>query len=142
MHHNDAARTQVLLDAGLAGPRRADEGISGQALRAGEPVMAARLDPSIFQSEGRAEAAARVGFRSALAAPLIAGGTALGTLVAYRDVTGEPYDETDLQLCADLAERSAQAIYNARLMADVKRADAERAAAQDRLRHAQGIPRL
>src|ERR1019366_2656688 len=41
-----------------------------------------------------------------------------------------------------LAERGAQAIYNARLMADVKRADAERAAAQDRLRHAERMESL
>ena len=75
-------------------------------------------------------------------APLIAAGTALGVLVVFRDVTEEPYDETDLQLCADLAERGAQAIYNARLMADVVRADAERAAAQDRLRHAERMESL
>jgi signal transduction histidine kinase/CheY-like chemotaxis protein len=45
-------------------------------------------------------------------------------------------------MCADLAERGAQAIYNARLMADVVRADTERAAAQDRLRHAERMESL
>jgi hypothetical protein len=75
-------------------------------------------------------------------APLITGGTALGILGAYRDVTEEPYDDIDLQLCADLAGRGAQAIYNARLMGQVMRADAERAAAQDRLRQAERMESL
>ena len=47
-----------------------------------------------------------------------------------------------MRLCADLAERGAQAIYNARLMAEVVRADAERAEAQDRLRHAERMESL
>src|SRR5450755_1621957 len=142
MHHNDAARAQALNDSPVGQPVPVTYSISQKALRSGKANLVTRFDPSIFQSEGPAEAAARVGFRSALAAPLIAGGTALGTLVAFRDVTEEPYDETDLALCADLAERGAQAIYNARLMADVVRADAERAAAQDRLRHAERMESL
>jgi signal transduction histidine kinase/CheY-like chemotaxis protein len=142
MHHNDAARAQAFQDAGLARLLRADDGLPGQALRTGEPVMAARLDPSSFQSEGMAEATARVGFRSVLVAPLIAGGTTLGVLGVLRDVTEEPYDDIDLELCTDLAERGAQAIYNARLMGDVVRADAGRAAAQDRLRHAERMESL
>ena len=136
MHHNDAARAQVFRDVALALPLLAAEGLSGQALRTGEPVMVDRLDPGSLRSAALAEATARVGYRSALVAPLIAGGTALGILGAFRDVTEEPYDDTDLQLCADLAERGAQAIYNARLMGDVVAADAGRAAAQDRLRSA------
>jgi signal transduction histidine kinase/ActR/RegA family two-component response regulator len=142
MHHQDAARAQVMRDAALAHPRRADDGLAGQALRTGEPVMVARFDPSSYQPEDTAEATARVVYRSAIVAPLIAGGMGLGILGAFRDVTEEPYDDTDLQLCADLAERGAQAIYNARLMGDVLRADAERAAAQDRLRHAERMQSL
>ena len=63
-------------------------------------------------------------------------------LAPFRDVTEEPYDETDLALCVDLAERGAQAIYNAQVMAHVVRADAGRAAAQDRLRHAERMESL
>ena len=60
-----------------------------------------------------AEGSLHAGIRSMIVAPLITRSTQLGVLVAIRDVSGEPYDETDLQLCADLAERGAQAIYNA-----------------------------
>jgi hypothetical protein len=73
MHHNDAARMQVFRDAGLARPRRADDGLAGQALRTGEPVMVARFDPSSYQSEDLAEATARVVYHSAIVASLIAG---------------------------------------------------------------------
>ncbi len=142
MHHNDDARAQVFRDAGLTLPLRADETLGGQALRTGEPILVARFQPGGSWAEGLPEAATRVEFRSAIVAPLIAGGTALGILGVFRDVTEEPYDDTDLQLCADLAERGAQAIYNARLMGDVVRADAERAAAQDRLRHAERMESL
>jgi signal transduction histidine kinase/CheY-like chemotaxis protein len=93
-------------------------------------------------ADDRGFIAARAELHSLIIAPLIAAGTALGVLIAFRDVTEEPYDETDLALCVDLAERGAQAIYNARLMGDVVRADAARAAAQDRLRHAERMESL
>jgi signal transduction histidine kinase len=58
------------------------------------------------------------------------------SLIRMLDESGE------FLLCAALAERGAQAIYNARLMGEVARADAERAAAQDRLRHAERMESL
>ncbi len=143
-HHNDSDQSRVFHDM-VTHPRRAAEGVSGRALRTGEPILIARYEPA---QAGRlsdphiVEGSLHAGIRSMIVVPLIAAGTALGVLVAFRDVTEEPYDETDLQLCTDLAERGAQAIYNARLMADVKRADAERAAAQDRLRQAERMESL
>jgi PAS domain S-box-containing protein len=142
MHHNDAAHAQAFRDLGLAQPLVPAHGVSGQALRTGKPVLAARLDPSSFQSEGLAEAFLGMGFHSGIVAPLIAAGTTLGTLTAMRDVTEEPYDDADLQLCVDLAERAALAINNARLMGQVARADAARGAAQDRLRQAERMESL
>jgi signal transduction histidine kinase/CheY-like chemotaxis protein len=143
-HHNDSDQARVFHDM-VTHPRQAAEGVSGQALRTGEPILIARYEPA---QSGRlsdpyiAEGSLYAGIRSMIVAPLITRSTRLGVLVAIRDVTGEPYDDTDLQLCADLAERGAQAIYNARLMDDVLRADAERAAAQDRLRHAERMESL
>jgi signal transduction histidine kinase/CheY-like chemotaxis protein len=142
-HHNDALRAQAFKDSVHGRPASVSGSFSGRALGTGEAILMARFD---FADSGltddRGYIAARAELSSLIIAPLIAAGTALGVLVVFRDVTEEPYGETDLRLCADLAERGAQAIYNARLMGDVVRADAERAAAQDRLRHAERMESL
>ena len=143
-HHNDSKQARVFHDM-VTHPRRAVEGVSGRALQTGEPILIPRYEPAQagqLSDPYIAEGSLHAGIRSMIVAPLITRSTRLGVLVAIRDVSGEPYDETDLQLCADLAERGAQAIYNAQLMADVKRADAERAAVQDRLRHAERMESL
>jgi signal transduction histidine kinase len=142
-HHNDALRAQAFKDSVYGRPASVSGSLSGRALRTGEAILMARFD---FAGSGLADdrgyIAARAEIRSLIIAPLIAAGTALGVLLVLRDVTEVPYDDTDLELCADLAERGAQAIYNAQLMADVVRADAARAAAQDRLRHAERMESL
>jgi signal transduction histidine kinase/CheY-like chemotaxis protein len=142
-HHNDALRAQAFEDSAYGRPVPVTDTLSGRALRTGKAILMARFD-SVGSGlpADQDYTAARAEVRSLIIAPLIAGGAALGVLDAFRDVTEEPYDETDLQLCADLAERGAQAIYNARLMGDVVRADAGRAAAQDRLRHAERMESL
>jgi PAS domain S-box-containing protein len=142
-HHNDALRAQAFKDSVYGRPASVSGSLSGRALRTGEAILMARFDPAgSGLTDDRGYIAARAEVRSLIIAPLIAAGTALGVLLVFRDVTEEPYDQTDLALCADLAERGAQAIYNARLMADVVRADAERATAQDRLRHAERMESL
>jgi signal transduction histidine kinase/ActR/RegA family two-component response regulator len=142
-HHNDALRARAFRDSVYGRPVPVTDTLSGRALRTGEAILMARFDPvGSGLTDDRDYTAARAEVRSVIVAPLITAGTALGVLTAFRDVTEEPYDDIDLQLCADLAERGAQAIYNARLMADVVRADAERAAAQDRLRHAERMESL
>jgi signal transduction histidine kinase/CheY-like chemotaxis protein len=142
-HHNDALRAQMFQDSVHGRPASVSGSFAGRALRTGEAILMAQFDPAgSGLTDDRGYIAARAELRGLIIAPLIAAGTALGVLVVFRDVTEEPYDETDLALCADLAERGAQAIYNARLMADVVRADAGRAAAQDRLRHAERMESL
>jgi PAS domain S-box-containing protein len=142
-HHNDALRAQAFQDSVHGRPASVSGSFSGRALRTGEAILMARFDlADSGLTDDRGYIAARAELHSLIIAPLIAAGTALGVLVVFRDVTEEPYDDTDLQLCADLADRGAQAIYNAQLMGDVVRADAERAMAQDRLRHAERMESL
>jgi signal transduction histidine kinase len=142
-HHNDAPRGQAFNDSVYGRPVAVTGTLSGRALRTGEAILMARFDSvGSGLTDDPDYTTARAEVRSVIVAPLITTGTALGVLTAYRDVTEEPYDDIDLQLCTDLAERGAQAIYNARLMADVVRADAERAAAQDRLRRAERMESL
>jgi signal transduction histidine kinase/ActR/RegA family two-component response regulator len=143
MHHNDALRAQTFQDSAIGRPASVSGSFSGRALRTGEAILMAQFDlAGSGLADDRGYIAARAEIRSLIIAPLIAAGTALGVLLVSRDVTEEPYDDTDLRLCADLAERGAQAIYNARLMGQVVRADAGRAAAQDRLRHAERMESL
>ena len=143
-HHNDALRVQGFEDDAVHGrPVPVAGSLAERTLRTGEAILMARFDPAshgLTRDQNRA--ANRAELRSVIFAPLIAAGTVFGVLGTFRDVSGEPYDDTDLELCVDLAERAAQAIYNARLMADVVRADAERAAAQDRLQHAERMESL
>ncbi|MGD0705737.1 MAG: GAF domain-containing protein, partial [Trebonia sp.] len=142
-HHNDALRAAAMKDSVYGRPASVSGSLSGRALRTGEAILMARFDPAgSGLMDDRGYIAARAEVRSLIIAPLITAGTALGVLLVFRDVTEQPYDETDLQLCADLAERGAQAIYNARLMGEVVRADAGRAAAQGRLRHAERMESL
>ena len=127
-HHNDSDQARVFHDM-VTHPRQAAEGVSGRALRTGEPILIARYERRSVRSAVGPLYCRRIPVRRH---PQHDRGAAdheehrLGVLVALRDVTGEPYDDTDLQLCVDLAERGVQAIYNARLMDDVLRADAER----------------
>ena len=65
------------------------------------------------------------GFRSAIIAPLIARGAALGTLTLIRK---QPYDEDDLPLAEEIARRASGATDNARLFAAEQ---AARKAAED-----------
>ena len=142
-HHNDALRAQAFRDSVHGRPASVAGSFSGRALRTGEAILMAQFDlDGSGLTDDRGYIAARAELHSLIIAPLIAAGTALGVLVVFRDVTEQPYDDTDLELCADLAERGAQAIYNAQLMGDVVRADAERAAAQDRLRQAERMESL
>jgi signal transduction histidine kinase/CheY-like chemotaxis protein len=143
MYHNDALRAQALEDSAVGRPASVSGSFSGRALQTGEAILMAQFDlAGSGLTDDRGYIAARAELHSLIIAPLIAGGAALGVLLVFRDVTEEPYDDTDLRLCADLAGRGAQAIYNARLMVDVVRADAGRAAAQDRLRHAERMESL
>jgi PAS domain S-box-containing protein len=57
----------------------------------------------------------RQGFRSAIIAPLRAGGRTLGAVSFYRQVTDAAYEEPDLLLAEELANRAATAIQQARL---------------------------
>jgi PAS domain S-box-containing protein len=57
----------------------------------------------------------RFGFRSAIIAPLVAGGDAVGAIAFYRAPGGTPYDANDLRLAEDLAIRAATAIQQSRL---------------------------
>jgi PAS domain S-box-containing protein len=63
------------------------------------------------------------GYGTSLAVPMIARGRTIGVLSFLRFGTSSPYDETDADLAGELAGRAALALDNARLFADLRRAE-------------------
>jgi PAS domain S-box-containing protein len=64
-----------------------------------------------------------VGYGTSLAVPLIARGRTIGVLSFLRFGAARPYDETDAELAGQVAGRAALALDNARLFAELRRAE-------------------
>src|ERR671928_55263 len=92
------------------------------AARTGEPQLVSDITPEhlrdVAQAEGHRDRMTRIGYRSGIAVPLAARGRTLGALALMR-TAGEPYDERDRDLAAELARRAALAVDNARLFAEL-----------------------
>ena len=71
----------------------------------------------------------RIGFSSVIVVPLVARGLTLGALTLAMSESGRRYDEQDLALAQDLAQRAATAVDNARLYRTAQAARAEAEAA-------------
>lgn len=102
--------------------RRPDpEALQGSysVLRSGEPLLVPQVsDRKLRQSagqEGHLRLLRELGFRSWIAAPLIARGRALGVLTFATADSGRTYDTEDLTFVEDLARRTGVAVDNARL---------------------------
>ena len=98
-------------------------------IRSGEPLFAPELtDELVSAAAGSAEAAAvlrRLGWRSVICVPLVAHGRTLGALTLGAGEARRPFDERDLALARQLAQRAAVAVENARLHAAEQRARRE-----------------
>ncbi|MFP2933853.1 ATP-binding protein, partial [Pyxidicoccus sp. 3LG] len=75
------------------------------------------------RGRGRFSLLQRLRPASALVVPLIARGRTLGTLTLLREVPGNSYTREDLALAEELARRTAYAVDNARLYAELRRAE-------------------
>jgi serine phosphatase RsbU (regulator of sigma subunit)/PAS domain-containing protein len=96
------------------------------ALRTREPVLLQDLPEEVHGYAGSAEHVAHVvgsGYQSVLVLPLIGRGVTFGTLSFVRGPSREPFSDDELQLGRDLAARAAQALDNARLFDDLRRAE-------------------
>jgi PAS domain S-box-containing protein len=92
--------------------------VFGTVLRTGEPRLVdgeESLRSTTFPGDPTAEAAVELGVTSLLVLPLRARGVVLGLLVVSRARGREPFDQEDLALAMELADRAGTALDNARL---------------------------
>jgi PAS domain S-box-containing protein len=96
------------------------------ALRTREPVLLQDLPEEVRGYADSNEHVAHVlgsGYQSVLVLPLIGRGATFGTLSFVRGASREPFTDDELQLGRDLAARATQALDNARLFDDLRRAE-------------------
>jgi PAS domain S-box-containing protein len=91
-----------------------------QVMRAGQPMIwrdltVPAVKEAVVQSSEHAQLIEKAGYRSAAVAPLIARGQTLGALSFLHTKTDLRYEDADLELLGELADRAALALDNARL---------------------------
>jgi PAS domain S-box-containing protein len=91
-----------------------------QVLRSGRPMVWRDLtSPGVMadlvQGEDHRKLIEETRYQSAVVAPLVARGSTLGTLTFLHASTDLRYEDNDLQLVSELADRAAMALDNARL---------------------------
>ncbi|MEE4543449.1 SpoIIE family protein phosphatase [Streptomyces sp. V4-01] len=92
--------------------------VFGTVLFTGQPRLVtsdAELRATTFPEDPKVEAAVELGVNSLLVLPLRARGVVLGLLVVGRARPREPFDQEDLALAMELADRAGAALDNARL---------------------------
>ena len=96
---------------------------SPQVIRTGEPQLMAELPPDFVELAApeprQREVLAGMGFVSIMIVPLRARGRVIGDLALAMAESGRRYDEEDLALAQQLADRCALALDNARLYAEL-----------------------
>jgi PAS domain S-box-containing protein len=90
-----------------------------QVLRTGEPLLVKEIPDALLRETAQSPKHYRIlrelGMRSAIVAPLSAGGETLGVLAFLSAESGQEYDEDDLAFAMDLAGRAGSAVESARL---------------------------
>lgn len=129
-YHPDPVLERYLREIHDSTKLRVGEGISGHVLATGQPYFMPVLDLARLK-ERLAPAFVpifeKTGIRGMIVVRLRARGVNLGYLSLFRTSPDKPpYDEDDLRLVQDLADRAALAIDNSRLVADLERRVADR----------------
>jgi PAS domain S-box-containing protein len=114
------SRARYPLDAG--GPHPV-----AVVARTGQPHLQAEIDTERLRAfavdEQHLNGMLAAGYGTSLAVPLVARGRTVGVLSFLRFGAGAPYDATDAELAEQLAGRAALALDNARLFAELRRAE-------------------
>ena len=102
---------------------------SPKVIRTGEPELIPEVPPEFVELAApdprQREVLASIGFRAIMIVPLRARGRVIGDLALATAESGRTYDEEDLLLAQQLADRCALALDNARLYTELGRAGEE-----------------
>ena len=95
---------------------------SANVIRTGEPELVPEITDELLQAAAidaeHLQILRRVGFRSAMVVPMRTRGRVLGDIALARSESSRPFDEEDLAIAQQLADRCALALDNARLFAE------------------------
>jgi PAS domain S-box-containing protein len=129
-HHPDPALDEELRELVFSTPMRVSEGITGPLVRGAPHVLIPYYDSSQFRAKVYDVWVQKRGMYSVLAVAMRNEGRVVGTVLLGRQTPDKPYDEQDLALVQDLADRAGLVLERARLFTAEQsaRADAERAA--------------
>jgi PAS domain S-box-containing protein len=110
---------------------------SPQVIRTGEPVLMSEMPDGFWEAVAQDPEQLRllreVGFVSSLIVPLRVRGVVIGDLALASAESGRRYDEHDLRVAQELADRCALALDNARLYTSLREADAASRRSRDEL---------
>ena len=107
-----------------------DSAVPGvRAIQTARPVLYGEMTPALLKALARDAEHARLlralGTRSVIAVPLIARSQMIGAMTLAR--AARPYNEADLTMAQDFAQRSALAVANARLYREAEQANRAKA---------------
>ena len=128
--HRDPAMVALGMELTARYPTdwSADAGMAG-VYRTATPLFLPVITEEIIAAGARSEEHHRLlrelKFSSIIVVPLVARGLMLGSLTLCMSDSGRRYDDGDLALAQDLAQRAATAVDNARLYREAERARAE-----------------
>jgi PAS domain S-box-containing protein len=138
--YGDPAIEALAQSPALRAAWPADVGYFGEALRTGRRVVVPHVDRETLlarhRESGLAEAIEPLTPRSLAVIPMRAHGRVIGALALSRYREPRPYDEAELALVEELADRAALTLENARLYEEAREAEAARAVMLEREREA------
>jgi PAS domain S-box-containing protein len=139
LYHADPRARAFVAEMSGADRHRLDAMPSGQVVRTGKPMLVAEVPQDSIRDRISPEYwpyLDRFAIHSLLAVPLRARGKVIGNLAMSRHAPGNPYDQDDLSLIQDLADRAALAIDNARLLAalETEQRNSQRREVEERFR--------
>jgi len=136
-HHPDPAIGDALRQGLAVHTYRVDEGLLGQVVRTGQPVLLSATSAAVLHTALRPEHLQEIErfgpIASAVIVPLRLRGRTIGVLVGWRDPSQPPFTRDDQLTLQRLADRAALAIDNARLYRDLETAMREEQQTREQL---------